>query len=616
LIKTLVNNEKFYIADFVTALISGAIWILMPQVGGWPILIALLPCLVRLRYGIFSLPNGLFLLGILIYLITAVVGYRVSFDSSAAQSKFWAIISSVFLCYAIANQPRRLAGWLAGIFFALGVFASLYFFSTHNFVDEPRRIAAINTIGAWWMVIRPSLSLPAVHPNYIAGISAITSLFGVYPLFRILRRRQWSLKLGGIIIGFVIVFSALIASTSRGVWMAIVVSTGIYFLYFFLRRLQSYRIGKAARLFPAVVLLYLLFVVILVYKGPAQFASDPGIPSNYGTDSRAELLERGFELLADFPVTGSGLGSFAGLYSYYILSIPFFYLPNSHNIFLDVSIEQGILAGVAFVSLFLGSIWAVSRRLVEELSLDRRIFLWLTLFALVIAVIHEMVDDYLYYGKGAILSLILVGTAIYAIRNDGDRRLSSVAQPIKHVIRFFQNPRKLPAFLTIVGLIIFVGIGVYQIKAFRAIWYSNLGALRLARYDLTGFLESGPGEAKNSSDLALAESAFYKAVALDPDNFTAHHRLGLIAMRRKDYHKASEYLVSAYRLNPNHRGAIKNLGYTYVWLSEYEKAGEFFQQIPEASDELEVYSWWWETQGDCNLAMQAKQMAEYLSSEP
>ena len=77
--------------------------------------------------------------------------------------------------------------------------------------------------------------------------------------------------------------------------------------------------------------------------------------SDYGRNSRAELLGRGAYFLVDYPITGAGLTSFPGLYSQYMLVIPYFYFTNSHNLFLDVAIEQGVTAGVNLYRSVFGS---------------------------------------------------------------------------------------------------------------------------------------------------------------------------------------------------------------------------------------------------------------------
>ena len=126
--------------------------------------------------------------------------------------------------------------------------------------------------------------------------------------------------------------------------------------------------------------------------------SDPGY---FGTGSRAELFSRSIYFLVAFPFTGGGLGSFPGLYSQYMLDLPYYYFPNSHNIFLDVFIEQGWFGGLAYLSMYVGAVWLTARAIEKLQSFEMRVFGWLSLFVLIVAFVHGMVDDYLYYQIGA-----------------------------------------------------------------------------------------------------------------------------------------------------------------------------------------------------------------------
>ena len=73
------------------------------------------------------------------------------------------------------------------------------------------------------------------------------------------------------------------------------------------------------------------------------FDRTPGFPS---ASSRSQLAVDALRLVGDFPFTGGGLNAFPGLYSEYLRVIPHYLFGYSHNLYLDVSIEQG-LAGLA-----------------------------------------------------------------------------------------------------------------------------------------------------------------------------------------------------------------------------------------------------------------------------
>jgi tetratricopeptide (TPR) repeat protein len=103
----------------------------------------------------------------------------------------------------------------------------------------------------------------------------------------------------------------------------------------------------------------------------------------------------------------------------------------------------------------------------------------------------------------------------------------------------------------------------------------------------------------------MAGISFRSALQYDPNNQTANYRLGLIFMLRQDFESAAANLETAHKEVPGHRGIIKSLGFCYVWLGEYEKAWFLLAQIPESHKELNVYTWWWESQGRDDLSKKA-----------
>jgi hypothetical protein len=87
----------------------------------------------------------------------------------------------------------------------------------------------------------------------------------------------------------------------------------------------------------------------------------------------------------------------------------------------------------------------------------------------------------------------------------------------------------------------------------------------------------------------------------------------MIAMLRRDFNSAVGYLETAHSQAPTHRGIIKSLGYSYVWLGNMDMAQPLLAQIPEARDELDVYTWWWKSQGRGDLSQNAFQALGVLT---
>jgi lipopolysaccharide biosynthesis regulator YciM len=150
----------------------------------------------------------------------------------------------------------------------------------------------------------------------------------------------------------------------------------------------------------------------------------------------------------------------------------------------------------------------------------------------------------------------------------------------------------------------------------RPLWYANLGAVQMSQVELKDFPTGQWATSQIVPSLEQADTTLQSVLHSEPRNQTANYRLGLISMLRQDFRAAAVNLETAYQEAPNHRGVIKSLGYCYVWLGELEKAQTLLDQIPEAQHEMEVYIWWWETQGRPDLSERASLMIPRLDPAP
>jgi tetratricopeptide (TPR) repeat protein len=147
-----------------------------------------------------------------------------------------------------------------------------------------------------------------------------------------------------------------------------------------------------------------------------------------------------------------------------------------------------------------------------------------------------------------------------------------------------------------------------------SVWYSDLGAVKMSQVELRHFPSNVWTTNEIVPELEDAESLFHSALRYDPDNVTANYRLGMIYLLQQDFESASANLETAYEQLPEHRGVIKNLGYDYVWLGRLDQAKDLLEQIPEAQEELNVYAWWWNTQGRSDLSANSSMLISRLTN--
>jgi hypothetical protein len=600
-LRQLVDNHWFAITDLLLVSLSAVAWILIPRFGIGFSLAALLPWVLRSLAGHLPFRRTQFDWLIAIFLVTAWVGYWAAYDKSAAWIKVWLIVSSVLLYYALSAQPKQNLVFLSFLSFCFAFALSLYFCLTYDFEGSGGKIAT------WWMTHRPYSDWPAIHYDDVLGPVLISAILAFYWLWTTSKKALGPMAVVMqlfLLLGMGMVALVFVLTISRGIGLMSLGAVGLWVLW---RVSTLSRSNVRVRaVFPVLVLSYVALLITFAYLGPASDL--PGSPhSNYGTNSRVELLGRGAYFLVDYPITGAGLASFPGLYSQYILVIPQFYFTNSYNLFLDVAIEQGIIAGAIFIILYLGSVFLVSHAIANDPSNELRLMRRLGLFALIVTIVHGLFYDYLYNGTGTVLLFYPLGMAMAGVVN----RTTSTGQAFQQ-LKIASSGYRVKIGLLLAVVVVFA----LNLNKIIPLWYANLGAVQMSQAELKDFPTGQWATSEIVPRLELAETTFQAALKYEPRNQTANYRLGLISMLRQDFKTAAANLETAYQESPNHRGIIKSLGYCYVWLGDMNKAQKLLDQIPEAPNEMKVYIWWWETQSRPDLSEMASLMVSRLDPAP
>lgn len=551
------------------------------------------------RRTLFDLPMGIFL-------ITAAVGVWAAYDREAAWAKFWLLVAGILLYYALASQPRENLKIVAGFMSALAGGIALFFLLTYNWQNQPADFDVLNRLGIWWMAVRPQINIQSPSPNFMGGISAMLLPYPFFMGLKAIRERD---LLAVVFFGLVggLAFIGLLMTSSRAAWGALSIALGIYILWVLAgwvvqssSILEKGKVFNRRQLFTYMLLLLGGLVIVLFLSSPsgveAQFNSLPGLRDG---ESRLNLYKNSLPLFRDFFFTGGGLNAFAGLYSRYVLVIPQFFFGYSHNLLLDIAIEQGIFGILAFGAIFLGSIWL----LIADKNFQSHH--WAVLASLVVIGLHGLLDDALYGERGTPFLFLSLGLVLAVAHPQiPDLKISPASFTLENKGWYRRG-------LAVVGSAICIAF-IFWGKSLLAGWYADLGSVQMARVELVGF----PSEQLDGEDrvakLAEAERLFDKAIKISQTNCTAHYRLGLISLLHRDFSTASNNLAIAFSENPENRGIQKNLGYCYIWTKDFSSAVNLLADVPEAISELDTYSWWWGTQGRDDLASYASQAATML----
>jgi hypothetical protein len=554
------------------------------------LVLALVPWPARwLAWGWLSTPT--FLAGPLGLLgIGAGAGVVVAYDRTLSWPMLLTVLGSLALFLAILNShvsPRRLAG---GLVLAAGVMA-LYFVGQYAHFDYQEGVGRVASVGRITGSLLPDLVVFRPHPNAMAGFLEGTLLLGLVLAWR---ARGWLRGAWGL--AALLIAYALLISGSRGAWVGLAVALAIWALLLIPGR--ALRLALAA-LAAAGGLLAIYLSLRLVQPGSHVFALSSALDT---ANSRYVLDRNSLNLLADYPLTGIGLGdTFTMVYSRYQLLIPVPYLTYAHNLFLSVALGLGPLGLVALIWLLIGFYRFVIR--VERAMLEPEHVLlfrgaWL---GASISFVHGLIDSPQFSHSRWTLPMLfaLLGLSILI----GRPALSPLSRPAgAHAWR--QAAGGALAFSLIVAVLVFP-------SPLAGMWQANLGALYQTRADLNPDQDVPAREAL----LARATAHFERALSFNPAQPEANRRLGMMALERADFPAAVAYLERAYAQEPANQATLKALGYATMWIGQLDLAERLFRQVEFASqlrDELDYYRWWWPTQGRDDLAGYADAMARRL----
>jgi O-Antigen ligase len=602
----LVTSRWFGLADLACAAIGALWWYGQPGIGGWPLLFVLGPWALRLAAGRFPVRRTPFDAAVVVFLLTALVGVWAAYDSATAWTKLWVLVGAVVFYYALAAQPRQNLGPVTALLGLLGAAIASYFLLTYDWQALPRHFAALDRVGVWWMSVRPALP-GFIQPNVAGGLLAMLLPFPIAGSIGGWRGRRWGLVVLSAIVAGLALFGLLLTS-SRGSWGALVIALGTWIVWQF-GGVVAKRLGWPKRVVSGGVLLAVLsagLAAILSYPGGLGALASQ-VPDG---ESRYVLAYNTLRLVADFPFTGGGLGAFTGLYSRYMLVIFVPFLTYSHDLYLDVALEQGLPGLLALLGIIGGSVWMLARQ--RPTGARHGLMRWALVTGLLVTGLHGLLDDALYGNRGTPLLLALAGLSVAwarAVAEGAGQQATGIRQ------RGAGNPaRGWPHWQTgaIVGVI---GAGALILALgprLAGAWYADLGAVEMARVELAGW-QSSPWDAPIPlTAFGSANALFEQAVRIDPANRTALQRLGLIAEREDDFTLAVTELATAYQDDPGHRGVAKSLGYDYAWLGQIEQARTYLVTIPEAPSEMDAYAWWWKEHGRPDRSAYAAQTAAVL----
>ncbi len=331
-----------------------------------------------------------------LFLLSALLGVAVSFDTMVAINRFALLAAGLLGAVALRPINARFGsdrvircvligcGWLAGIFgsyFLIGKTSALI---GHN-VQITSLIAGttLDNVAADALVVLIPLGCGGLVLSYRRPYSS-RSATAIGVLYTV------SLGLALVAVFFSGSNGALIALT-----MAAICGSYVWWRANNREKIGLCRLGDVVVAGGLLVLvtgsvLLISFPVIIVPGGLLQQAV-----AFDSMNGRIALWQDVLALIGDYRYTGSGLGVTKDVFSTYLFLLHTSYLTHAHNLFLQIAVEQGLPGLIAFLTIVFGTAWTQAAIFTYG-TRRQRLMCAAAIAALVGVLVHGLVDAALY----------------------------------------------------------------------------------------------------------------------------------------------------------------------------------------------------------------------------
>jgi len=595
------------------------LWYLRPALGPWPLALVAIGRLIRTltiphrvwRRTAFDLPLAAFL-------ISAGVSAWLAYDPAVGWAKFWVIVGGLALYDSLARGPE--AARIAGRPFSprrlllalLPAVIALYFLLTTDWSRWMGKLPWLDPPMAWLATWQPDLPGHRLHPNVAGGLMAALLPLQVTAISRL--RRGW------LLIG--LSAFCLLMTGSRGAWIALAGAGAVWAAW----QAGICRWSRAVRWTGAAasVLLGGAAAVIVLALGLALVGG-----------GRLDLWRNSLDLARDTPFTGLGLGGFQMAYSSYVLMLHVGHTIHSHNLLLDIWLEQGLLGLAAFG-------WLVGAGVRSQGSGDRGA----ALAALGVILLHGLVDDAFYGSRGVLL--LFVPFALLAQTSPLRLRSGQASTPL--LPGEGSGPPGPPALgeisaaaggppqrlwggrgVQVGALILVLVLALTLLPGTRAAFQANLGALAQMQaelgvyewpaYPIQDALRRQTPGSPPPVDLTSAIGRYRVALALDPNNVVANRRLGQIELSQGAYESAAIHLTAAYRAAPDQQANRFLLGESAAIAGQPAVAAVLWATVgsPEwqrgaGQQAFQLRAWWYGAVGEVERQQRVEAVIRRVAS--
>lgn len=546
---------------------------------------------------------GIIIGGCAIFFLSIGVGLWVAYDRWLALLRF-VMVAGGFICLGILPWllKERRDFVLAIIMSSCSFFASglgLVFLLTHDWhVGFAGDFQPLSAVTEWVQWLRPAVGLTTglpplqLHENAVAGALIILLPIGGVNLSRQWRQHRFMCAL---LEGSALSMAtfALLLTFSRGAWIGL--GGGIAITY-----LATYH-GRGRMQWPWAFVCGMLlmsigivtFVIeprlltILTQFGAWSASSD--LPSN-----RLRLWQDAVTLVGDYWFTGSGLQSTAMVLSSYVYLLHVPYLAHGHNFYLQLAIEQGAPALLAFGMVTGSILWCSRHHLTQSGTSHHKALVGATI-ALLALLLHGWFDAELYVSRLTPLIFLPLGLIGAVLAPAPWARLQTGGSASALVIGAVVP--------VMVIILIASGLGL------PSLYLVNQATVAQTRAELTVYqwpswpLQDAVRQ-RFPAQFVTITARYQAALQQNPANVAALRRLGQIRLSQEAYAAARRDLEAAYRLAPDQRATRQLLGEIYALAGDEAGAHRLWQTIDLLQGQLRLRIEWYAQTGNFKNVLQ------------
>lgn len=523
------------------------------------------------------------------FLLTTVVAVWSAYDGAGALDRFFLLLGGV-LAILLAPLGGRYVSVRTSLRILVGITALLTFATTVIYLTQ-------RTGADLFASVLPSAKTLFFSDNLAAQILAFGIPILAASLWLGVSERRW---LGATVSGALLLVGAvsLALTESRGALLGIGAAAGVTLFFWMRTGIERRTLRKSAWLwlvnsaFLLLVVGALAFYVAIVMI--PEFDARLGVSAQGGSAlSRIALWRDSLPLIGDYYFTGSGLGTAAMVYATYayLLHVPYLY--HAHNFYLQVALEQGVPALLAWLGLvaaaiiYAGGALRVADRAGQALLIGG--FAGLTAF-----LVHNLFEADLYFSELCALVFYPLFVLLWGAASIYEPALEST---------YDDRPTGV---LTGIGFIVGISaplLAAVAVSGGAARWEANLGAVRQTQVELGAYSQaqwSFQDQVRRQlrAELLPSEIHFRTALQIDPAQPTAHRRLGALALARGELEQAKGYLLTAYAVAPYDRATRQMLGEVLALEGAVSDAVMLWQGVDMEQGQLMVREWWYQAFGE------------------